>query len=199
LDNPYPFLDAELDKMAYNITVREQGMPSWRAFVKQSVTTYVKEIMNDYTIDELTAPRSESRSPWRDVHNRLTNRALIPNIRNVGADMLWLDLGHIHIESEIVDDSRLDFWAADWIGNAEAKMAYVNGTRMAYQEQARAEAQAELIMSIAGALEGANFTDNTTENIRKIFLLRAAEVLNSLNPKTNPGPVEGDDDDDDDE
>jgi hypothetical protein len=185
LDNPYPFLDAELDKMAYNMSVREQGQPNWRAFIKQGVSTYVKEFLSDYTVDELTAPRSDARSPWKEIHVRLTTPSQIPNIRSVGADMLWFDLGHIHIVSDVVDESRVGFWAADWVGNADAKMAYATGTRMAYQEQARAEAQAELIMSIAHGLEGINFSKNSSENIRKIFLTRTAEVLNSLNPQTH--------------
>jgi hypothetical protein len=190
LDNPYPFLDTELDKMAYNMTVREQGQPNWRAFVRQLVSTYVKEFLSDYTIDQLTAPRSDARSPWKEIHVRLTTPSQIPNVRAVGADMLWFDLGHIHILSDVIDDSRVGFWAADWVGNAEAKMAYATGTRMAYQEQARAEAQAELIMSIAHGLEGVNLSKNSAENIRKIFLARTAEVLNSLNSVTQPEAAE---------
>jgi hypothetical protein len=196
MDNPYPFLDAELDKMAYNMSVRETGQPSWRAFVKQAVSTYVKEFLGDYTVDELTAPRTDVRSPWKEIHVRLSNPSQIPNIRSVGAEMLWMDLGHIHIVSDVVDDSRIGFWAADWVGNAETKMAYATGTRMAYQEQARAEAQAELIMSIAHGLEGINFGKNSADNIRRIFLTRTAEVLNSLNPNTHPGTLGEDDDDD---
>ena len=189
MSNPYPFLDAELDKMAYNMSVREQGLPTWRSFVKQAVSTYVKEFLSDFTVDELTAPRSDAHSPWKEIHTRLTSPAQIPNIRSVGADMLWVDLGHIHIVSDIVDESRVGFWAADWVGNSEAKMAYATGTRMAYQEQARAEAHAELIMSIAHGLEGINLSKNSSENIRKLFLTRTAEVLNSLNPSLNPGPT----------
>ena len=191
LDNPYPFLDAELDKMAYNMSIGDRGQPTWRAFIKQAVTTYVKEFLIDYTVDELTAPRMDARSPWKDIHVRLTNSSQIPNIRSVGTDMLWIDLGHIHIVSDVVDESRIGFWAADWVGNAEAKMAYATGTRMAYQEQARAEAQAELIMSIAHGLEGINLSKNSSDNIRKIFLMRTAEVLNSLNPTTHTEPAEG--------
>jgi hypothetical protein len=198
MENPYPFLDAELDKMAYNMSIREQGQPNWRAFVKQAVTTYSKEFLSDYTVDELTAPRTDARSPWKEIHVRMTTPSQIPNIRSVGADLLWIDMGHIHIVADVVDDSRIGFWAADWVGNAEAKMAYATGTRMAYQEQARAEAQAELIMSIAHGLEGISFGKNSTDNIRKIFLARTAEVLNSLNPSTHPDSL-GDDDDDDDE
>jgi len=190
MDNPYPFLDAELDKMAYNMSIREQGQPNWRAFIKQGVSTYVKEFLSDFTVDELTAPRSDARSPWKEIHVRLTTPQMIPNIRSVGADMLWVDLGHIHVLSDLVDETRIGFWAADWVGNAEAKMAYATGTRMAYQEQARAEAQAELIMSIAHGLEGIDLSKNTPENIRRIFLTRTAEVLNSLNPNTHPGSKE---------
>ena len=149
LDDPYPFSEAELDRMAYNLSVKEQGQPTWRAFVKQAVSTYVKEMVNDYSIDELTAPRTDEKSPWNDIHQFLTTLENIPNIRSAGAELIWLDLGHIHIEPDIVDESRVVFWAADWVGNAEARMAYATGKRMVYQDQARAEAQAEMIMGIA--------------------------------------------------
>lgn len=93
-----------------------------------------------------------------------------------------------------MDESRVVFWAADWVGNAEARMAYATGKRMVYQDQARAEAQAEMIMGIAHGLEGINFSKNTTENIRKIFLTRTAEILNSFNADTDIGMVKNDDD-----
>ena len=43
-------------------------------------------------------------------------------------------------------------------------------------------------------LEGINFSKNTTENIRKIFLTRTAEILNSFNADTDIGMVKNDDD-----
>jgi len=189
LDDPYPFAEAELDRMAYNISVREQGQPTWRGYMKQTLSTYVKEVVNNYTIDELTAPRTDDKKPWIEMRNQLTKSENVPNIRSVGAELIWLDLGHIHIEPDFVDESRVGLWAVDWIGNAEARMAYATGRRMAYQDQAKAEAQAELIMGIAYGLEGINFDNNTSDNIRKIFLERTAEILNSLNSKTNPGMV----------
>ncbi len=187
LEDPYPFLETELDRMAYNISVRELGRPPWRVFIRQSVTTYVKEMVNNYTIDELTAPRTDEKSPWMDIHNFLTRIQNIPNISSVGTELIWLDLGHIHIEPDIVDESRIGFWATDWVGNAGARLAYATGKRLAYQEQARAEAQAEMIMSIAHSLEGINFSASTSENIRKIFLTRTAEIINSFNPENIMG------------
>jgi hypothetical protein len=189
LDNPYPFLEAELDKMAYNISVREQGLPPWRGFVKQSLTTIIKEKINMFTIDELTAPRTDATRPWVTIHADLLLPAHTATIRSAGAEITWLDLGHIHIEPEVVDESRVGFWAADWVGNAEARMAYSTGKRMAYQDQARAEAQAELIMSIAHGLEGINFSTNTSENVRKLLLSRTSEIISSFTPSTQPGMV----------
>ncbi|MCE1253696.1 MAG: hypothetical protein LWX83_09130 [Anaerolineae bacterium] len=192
LDDPYPFLETELDRLAYNISTREQGQPTWRAYIRQSISTYIKEQVNIFTIDDLTAPRTDEKSPWMDIHKFLTKIENIPNISSVGTEIIWVDLGHIHIEPEIVDESRIGFWATDWVGSAEAKMAYATGKRLAYQDQARAEAQAELIMSIAHSLEGINFSASSSENVRKIFLARTAEIINSLNIENNPGMVKND-------
>ena len=186
LENPYPFVDEELDKMAYNIAVGENGQPGWRVSIRQAVVTYVKEFLGGYSIDDLTAPRSDRRSPWRELHARITTPAYTPQIRSMGARVIWFDLGHIHIESEIINESRIGYWAADWVGQAEKKKAYSDGARLAYQEQAWAEAQAEIIMSITNGLNGINLQQGSDEGIRQVFLDRTSQLLNAFTPKENP-------------
>jgi hypothetical protein len=99
----------------------------------------------------------------------------------LGAELLWVDVGHIEIEDESVDELRTNLWSADLAGDAAEVRAYGDAIRQAYQELGRAEAQADLIMSIAGALSEANLGDNPKDNIRKILLARTAQLLNAMN------------------
>ena len=55
--------------------------------------------------------------------------------------------------------------------------AYGEATRKSYQELGRAEARAEIIMSIAHALEDLELDGNTRQNLQKIFLVRTAHLL----------------------
>lgn len=105
-------------------------------------------------------------------------------LAGLGAELLWIDVGHIMIEDESVDDLRTNLWSADWAGDASEIRAYGKSVRQAYQELGRAEAQADLIMSIAGALKEAGVSDKMgSENIRKLLLARTAQLLTTVHDK----------------
>jgi len=94
------------------------------------------------------------------------------------------DVGHIDIVMEDVDKERLHLWAADSAGSAEIKRALGDAKYQAYMELGRAEAQAELIVSISAALDDIDFSDaDADQNIRNVFLLRTSQVLEAMRDK----------------
>jgi hypothetical protein len=89
-------------------------------------------------------------------------------------------VGHIDIEAEEVDQQRIESWASDWVGDAKKARAYSDAIRLAYTEMARGEAQAEMILAIANAFEGVDLTNSSKENLRKLIMVRTAQILDAL-------------------
>ncbi len=56
----------------------------------------------------------------------------------------------------------------------------------AYQELGRAEAQAELIVSITQAMEGIPISGDLVQSIKNILMARTAQLLDALKPETRP-------------
>jgi len=185
LSAPYPYSEKSFRQMAYNLSVTDEGPKPWHKTVQGKVLGAIQSYVNSHEIDYLTAPKEEGQDPRRNLKMELFNRGIKASLKAVGAELLWIDVGHVVINDSEVDESRINLWAEDWIGNAEATRAYGDATRLAYQELGRAEAQAEMVMSIAHALEDLPTTENTTENMRKVFLLRTAQILDAMGKDQN--------------
>jgi hypothetical protein len=84
------------------------------------------------------------------------------------------------------------------MGDARLTRSYGEAQRLAYQEIGRAEAQAELLISIMHALSDANLrSGGTRQGLRDLILVRTAQLLEAMGEnipkevKPLPGPVEG--------
>src|SRR5271157_1524515 len=183
LENPYPYSEEALSNMAYNLSVEAKGLETWHEAVKRMVVGGITEYINSHTIDHLTAPFQNGQDPHSTLHDELFSPASAARFKNLGAELLWVDVGHIEIVSEEVDKTRLDLWAADWIGNADVARAYGDAKRQAYQELGRAEAQAEIIIGITQSLEQVEFNEDPAQNLQKMLLLRTAQVLEAMTEK----------------
>jgi hypothetical protein len=53
--------------------------------------------------------------------------------------------------------------------------------KQAYEELGRAEAEAELLMSIIHALDGIQFASDKTQTLQNLILMRTAQVIKALN------------------
>ena len=184
LENPYPYSEEALSSMAYNLSVEAKGLESWHEAVKRMVVGGgITEYINSHTIEHLTAPFQNGQDPHGTLQDELFSPAAAARFKNLGAELLWVDVGHIEIVDEEVDKTRLDLWAADWIGSADVARAYGDAKRQAYQELGRAEAQAEIIIGITQSLEQVEFNEDPAQTLRKMLLLRTAEVLEAMAEK----------------
>lgn len=178
LVDPYPFDEEALTRMGHNVQVNDEGAIPWAARVKMALSTSIREYINANTIDYLTAPGTnevDTRASFRDEVMKNTR------IQSIGAELLWLDVGHLDIIDDNVDEKRIDLWATKWISNADAVRSLGEAKRTAYEDLGKAEARAEILMRITHSLEGIDLTNNTTENLRKLFLMRTALLLESMN------------------
>jgi len=184
LDNPYPFSERAIQNMTFNLMVQKDGLESWRAAIARSVTGTISDYVSSQPIDKLTAPRTSEFNTRLEVKSEFFVEGMKRRLAGLGAELLWVDVGHIEIEDESIDELRTNLWSAEWAGDASEVRAYGDAIRQAYQELGRAEAQADLIMSIAGALENARPDGDSRENIRKLLLARTAQLLNAMSDRS---------------
>jgi len=178
--HPYPFDENALKSMAQNLSVDEDGQDPWHSAVQRVVVGSITEHINLNAIDALTAPREQGQSPRVMLRQEAFAKIIQKSLKRLGAELIWIDVGHIDIVEESVDQQRLDYWSASLIGNANVVRAYGNAKKLKYHELARAQCQAELIMSITEGLQDVPLGDDCAQNSRKILMARTAEILDSI-------------------
>lgn len=184
---PFPFSEAAITSIAYSFAVSDRGLDRWYDVVSRAVSGALGSFISSHSLDYLTAPRQDGQNPRRELRVELFASAVRESLRKVGAELHWMDIGHFDVddlqenkEQDPVDQARTKFWAAHWIGDAKTIRSYGEARHIIYQELARAEAQAEMIMSITDALRNITFGPNQAETLRQIFLARTAQILEAL-------------------
>lgn len=191
-DTPYPFSPAAVESIAYSFSVSDRGMDTWHETVNRTVMRTISGFITNHDLDYLTAPRQNGQDPRRELRVELFAPSVRSSLRRVGTELHWMDIGHFDIddleenkEQGPVDQTRTKFWATRWVGSARTIRAYGEAKHVMYQELARAEAQAEMIMSIADALRDVPFGTDRVETLRQIFLARTAQILDALQGRKN--------------
>jgi hypothetical protein len=173
LSNPYPMSPDALRNMTYNMSADASGNMDWRTAVKKIITGAVEDFVYTNTIDQITSPSFAGGDPRRQMRDQAFVPNITNNLRNVGARLLWIDAGVPDIPEPDVDNSRINLWASDLMGDSEARMAYAQARASIYREQGRAEGQAEMIA-------------DPEQNIRSILLFRTAQLLEAMANKEPP-------------
>lgn len=183
-ENPFPFDPSSLTNMIANLTVQSNGLDRWNVAVERAVTGLITNFISANTIDFLTAPSKNGNDPRRQLQIEL-----FPGVRraleDLGAELLWVDAGHMEVVYDQVNEKRRMLWAAEWIGDSNITRSYGDALRQAYRDLGRAQAQAEIILSITEALDSSVLAGNGPDNVRRIFLARTAQVIESL-ARNNP-------------
>jgi hypothetical protein len=182
IKDPYPFDSAVLSTMILNLSVQNDGLDKWTTAIERTIVGEITDFIAMHTIDYLTAPREGTPNPRIELNRIMTSR-VNNTLANSGAELLWLDMGHLEIRDDQVDEQRKDLWAADWIGDIRVKEAYGEAIRQSYGELGRAQAQAEIILSIAEALRSADLNERPAVNLRRLLLARTSQLLDAMNVK----------------
>ena len=190
--NPYPFSTSAIETIAYSFAVSDKGQDRWQDVVQRTVSGELGKFIGSHDLDYLTAPRKNGQNPRRELRMELFAAPVRESLRRVGAELQWMDIGHFDIdeleegqELHLVDQTRTRRWATRLIGDARTIRSFGEAKRLAYQELARAEAQAEMVISITDALRNVSFGSDQTETLRRIFLARTAQILEGLQDRKN--------------
>lgn len=182
-DNPFPFSEDAMQTIIYNLPVTVDGQDPWRSAVTRSVTEAIAGYVNSQGIDFLTAPRERGLDPRGRLHEELAahNREAL---RNLGAELIWIDVGRFDIHQPEVDFKRVDYWSAGWESSARMVHAEGEAKRLAYRELGRAYAQSELIKTLIQAINSSQPKGAEKENLRSLMLFRTAQILDAIRERS---------------
>jgi hypothetical protein len=181
-EEPYPFSPQSVKNYAYNRTIDEKGQTnSWFNTVKFIVDNAITDYVSSHTIDELTAPGITGDDPRGKIKQNIDSPRARKSLREMGAEILWCEIGHFEITDKRVSAQRLETWQMKWSGKADLERAIGEARRIEYQEQGRAEGQAEILQSIARSLEELGLKKGEAlSRVRSILLIRTAQLLEAM-------------------
>ena len=190
-EKPYPFSIQAMRSLTYNPTVANKGQTSWHVSVRSIISAAITDYIYKHNIDYLTAPVKDTvQDPRAEIREQLNSAITREQLRKVGAELLWVDIGHFDIAVEGVDIQRVSTWQASWEGKANIERAYGEAQRAAYEELGRAEAQAEILMTILHSLSDAVLTQDASDELRHVILNRTAEFVDSVSEQGGSTPNE---------
>jgi hypothetical protein len=185
-ENPFPYSEDAVIQMVYNRTLTANGISGWHFGVNQVVDTIITDYIRQHLFDHLTAPGAQGGDPRGEIYKQFYSEGGIKRFKEKGAELLWIDIGHFDIPEKQVAEQRLSTWQARWAGNANVVRAYGESHRLAFQEMGRAEAQAEMLMSIVHGLEDVGAQNDSRQNTRAIYLARIAQLLDAMGRQALP-------------
>lgn len=211
LSDPFPFSVKAVRDLAYERSIYPDRITPWSHMVRLNVDTAIMDYIAAHTFDDIMAPRQDGLQPREVIARELRSKGIRERMRRVGGELLWVDIGHFEPVWDDVDDQRVDYWQALWAGKAAVTRAYGDAQHLAYHELGRAEAQAQLLVSIARAINEVKLEEDEQldpgmdeatreqrrlerkrQKIRSIFLVRTAQILDAMSEKPERRPLAAD-------
>jgi hypothetical protein len=185
--NPFPLSKDAIHNFVYNRIVQidkagQQKPFSWREVVGGQVKGIVKGYINEHLLDDVIASRehAENKNPRKEIRDRAYGADFRQRMRLIGTILRWWDPGEFRSQDDI-ETQFLANWGVDLDGNIKLNQASGSAQIQAYEELGRAEAEAELLMSILRSLDGIKFSSDKTQSLQNLILMRTAQVIRALN------------------
>lgn len=175
-----PFSEEAVCNMVYNRTLNEKGVIPWQTAVNFPIDSAITDYISQHFADDLAASNDSSKDARTDIYKKLREEGFRKLLAGRGAELTWIDIGHFEFPGSRVAEQRLDMWRTKWMGDADVERATGEAQRLAYQELGRAEAQAEMLISIVHALEDIGQQGEAKQNMRPIYLARIAQLLDAM-------------------
>jgi hypothetical protein len=189
--SPYLYSEDAVLNNVYNRVMNDQGVATWHTGINTAIESGITDYISMHFVDHLTAPVGQGRDPRSEIYERLRSGSVRGKLRVRGAELVWIDIGHFDVPDKQVAEQRVNTWQAKWIGNANIVRAYGESQRLAYQELGRAEAQAEMLMSIVHALEDVGSQGDSQQHMRKVILARIARLIDAMREQETRALGEG--------
>jgi hypothetical protein len=179
--NPFPYSMQSLRKFAYNRLVNQDGLTSVPDAMNLIVGAAIADYINSHRFDDLATPNPDVSPQPRDEiwSNLFTQENFQERFRNLGMELIWVDIGHFDV-SEDVWNWRVLTWGAKWRGPAYLRRRLGQIRGLTYERIARAEGRADALRLIIDELEEARLLGTPAQNLRKLVLLYTAQIMDEL-------------------
>lgn len=162
---------------------------SWPDAVSAKIKTVIRDYINRRQFDDVIVPRDHNKDPRKEIGEsayHITEKGL----QSIGTVLRWWDPGEFQ-RNDDVEDQHFENWSMDLKREVKVNKAYGDAQKFAYEELGRAEAEAELLMSIIHSLDGIDFSANKSRTLQNLILMRTAQVIKALTtPDTQNKPPE---------
>lgn len=183
LNELYPFSLESVCKVTYGRGVMESGLVSWNGMLRIVLEGVVVRYISQNMVDKLTAPVYSNGDPRQEIRAAFEAKDLRETLRRLGAKLVWVEVGRFEVTDKVVEQ-WLNTWQEKWIGDEKVSRAYGEAQRLAYRELGRAEAQAEMVMSITSALDDIGPQGDPNEQLRNLILMRTAQILEAMSEQS---------------
>ena len=178
--DPFPYTMQYMRNYAYNRSVTTSGLTPLSSAMNIIIMGGISDYINSHRFDDLTAPAwSVAPHPRGVIRESITNE-MQDRFRNLGMELLWVDIGHFGVSQEVWD-WRVRTWGATWAGHASLERNLGKVRRLTYDRLARAEGRADALKLIIEKLEDARLGGEPAVNLRNLILLYTAQILDELN------------------
>ncbi len=191
-DSPYSFSYRAVLNRVFSRSVGSKGITPWHDMVNLAVDAAITDYIRKNLFDDVTAPRFGETEPRIEIAKILNSEGIRDRLKGVGAELLWVDMGHFEVMDKRIEAQRVETWGAKWLGAADVRRALGDAKQHSYRDIGRTEAQAEMIISIMDAFtdmqklvdeNGHPIEDSDKlrdERIKSIILARTAQILDSM-------------------
>jgi len=178
-DNPYPYDETAVSKVAYLQTVvDEKGTVStWEETPLNMAKGTLIGILAGYRLDEIIFPERAGEEPYRTLRNELL-RKLRVSLDNLGIDLQGVGIHRLDLP-EGVTEQYIDYWKSHWESQVLLNMIDGQATEIEEMEIARAEAEITMIQAIQEGIQRAR-REGATTHMEEVVALRLVEALEMM-------------------
>lgn len=179
-NNPFPFSYQAVLNMYYGRSVGQSGLTPWHQMVNFSVDAAITDYIRGNRFEDVSAPRVDALDPRDEIEKRFNSQRTADALRRVGAELIWVDMGQFEIVDERIEAQLAEAWGAKWAGLTDVKRAYAEAKRQSNLVTGRAEAQAEMLISILSVFDEIEDWAEQEQAVRTIILASTAQILDGL-------------------
>ncbi|MCC6189837.1 MAG: SPFH domain-containing protein [Anaerolineales bacterium] len=176
--NPYPAMTGAIRRAAYNRKVGPNGLENWADMVTGACRGVITDWIARRRMDELIPPPRDGNqpepplaTPYRQaLHDLFQQKATRQRFADMGAEIIWVSVGHIRPDPDVDPDLRLEAdptgrdkihhqlietWKSAHAALAQDEIVDAKAYARWLADTARAEAESELILALTKGLREA--------------------------------------------
>jgi len=171
----FPYDETAIHKAVHAQRVDQEAgsAQGWDKLLPQVAERALRDIMAEYTLDELSSLFEPDREPIVDISTRMRDQVR-EKAEAWGLELLGGGIGKVDPPPEVIEQ-RIQYWKAHWERKISALEAEAEAEERRRIEIARAEAQMEMLLRITEGLE--QIPDSEPGRRRELVVLRLLDAF----------------------